>query len=357
MQNNTLSKMSVDDFTTVIDGKKVSLYHLKNKNGMEATITNFGGRIVELFVPDRNGNFADVVLGRNTIDKYVNYKGARFFGAAVGRVANRISNATFELNEHIYNLPKNNGENSLHGGVFGYDRKVWDVVSATEQEIKLHLLSPDGDEGYPSTLTIDMTYRITDDNAFEINYKAISDGDTPINLTNHSFFNLGGHDSGCINDHIMQIFASKYTPVDANLIPTGDITDVENTPFDFRTPTPIGARLQEDHQQLKFGNGYDHNWLIDKSAENALDIAVEVFDPKSGRVMQVYTTQPAVQFFGGNFKTDEICKSGKPYEFRSSYALETQHSPDSVNQHNFPSIILKKGEEYNHTCKYVFKTR
>ena len=354
---NAHSKLKVEDFTAVIDGKRVSLYTLKNKSGMEVTLTNFGARITELFVPDKNGNFADVVLGRDTLDKYVNYKGARFFGAAVGRVANRIANAKFQLNGKEYNLPKNNGENSLHGGVFGYDRKVWDVISATSQEIKFRLVSPDGDEGYPSELSIDMTYTLTDNNEFVINYKAISDGDTPVNLTNHTFFNLGGHDSGCINHHIMTIYASKYTPVDSALIPTGEIADVEGTPLDFRRPTAIGERLNDPHPQLKLGNGYDHNWLIDKTSPNALDIAAEVFDPNSRRLMKVYTTQPAMQFFGGNFKTDEICKSGKAYEYRSSYALETQHSPDSVNQPNFASIILKKGEEYNQTCIYAFSVK
>lgn len=194
--------------------------------------------------------------------------------------------------------------------------------------------------------------------SYKINYKATSDGDTPLNLTNHTFFNLGGgHDSGCINHHIMTIYASKYTPVDSALIPTGEIADVENTPLDFRTPTAIGERLDSSHPQMKLGNGYDHNWLIDKTEPNALDLAAEVFDPISKRVMKVYTTQPAMQFFGGNFKTDEICKSGKAYDFRNSYALETQHSPDSVNQPNFPSIILKKGEEYNHTCIYAFSVK
>jgi len=352
-----LSKLKIQDFTAIIDNKQVSLYRLKNKAGMEITVTNFGARITELFAPDKDGNFADLVLGRNTLDKYVNYKGARFFGAAVGRVANRIANAKFELNGKVYNLPKNNGENSLHGGIYGYDRKVWDVISADEQEINFRLISPDGDEGYPAEVVIDMSYKLTDDNALVINYKATSDGDTPLNITNHTFFNLGGHDSGCINHHIMTIYASKYTPVDSALIPTGEIADVENTPLDFRTPTAIGERLDSSHPQMKLGNGYDHNWLIDKTEPNALDLAAEVFDPISKRVMKVYTTQPAMQFFGGNFKTDEICKSGKAYDFRSSYALETQHSPDSVNQPNFPSIILKKGEEYNHTCIYAFSVK
>lgn len=354
---NLLSKLKIEDFTATIDGKNVSLYHLKNKAGMEISVTNFGARIIEIFVPDRNGNFADVTLGRNALDKYVNYKGARFFGAPVGRVANRIANAQFELNGKVYNLPKNNGENSLHGGVYGYDRKVWDVVSVSEQEIKFHLVSPDGDEGYPAELTVDMSYRLTDDNALEIKYLATSDGDTPVNLTNHSFFNLGGHDSGSIAEHILTINASHFTPVDGGLIPTGEIASVENTPLDFRKPTAIGARINDDYPQMKLGNGYDHNWILDKTAPDALDFAAEVYDPASGRVMRVYSTQPAMQFYSGNFKMDEICKSGKPYEFRSSYALETQHSPDSVNQPNFPSIILKKGEEYKHTCIYAFGTK
>ena len=218
-------------------------------------------------------------------------------------------------------------------------------------------MSPDGDEGYPSELTVDMTYLLTDDNAIEIKYNVTSNGDTPVNLTNHTFFNLGGHDSGSIAEHILTINASNFTPVDSNLIPTGEIMSVENTPLDFRKPTPIGERIEDSYPQMKLGNGYDHNWIIDKSAPDALDFAAEVYDQNSGRVMRVYTTQPAMQFYSGNFKMDEICKSGKAYDFRSSYALETQHNPDSVNQPNFPSIILKKGEVYNHTCVYAFSTR
>ncbi len=351
------SKMNPADFEGVVDSKKVSLYILKNKNGVELSFSNFGGRVIEIFTPDRNGNFADIALGKKTLDEYVNYTGERFLGATIGRVGNRIADGKFTLNGKEYVLAQNNGKNSLHGGVKGFDMKVWDVVSASENELVMTLESPDGEEGFPAKLSVKMTYRLTDDNEFEIVHEAVSDGETPVNLTHHSFFNLHGEGEGDINDHIMTIDASAYIPVDDTLIPTGEIASVEGTPFDFRKPTQIGSRLDVDDEQLKRAKGYDHNWVLDKSADGALDFAAEVYDPQSGRVLTVHTTEPGMQFYGGNFFSGKIGKSGKPYLFRGSFALETQHYPDSPNQPNFPSIILKVGESYKHICKYTFSTR
>lgn len=351
------SKLNPADFDAQIDSKKAGLYILKNKNGTEMSVTNFGARVVELFVRDRNGEFADVVLGHKTLDEYVNYKGERFLGATIGRFGNRIAKGRFSLGGKAYQLPVNNGENSLHGGFNGFDMRVWDVVSADESEIKFRLVSPDGDEGYPATLAVDMTYRLTDDDAFEVVHTATSDGDTIVNLTHHSFFNLHGEGVGDINDHVMTIDASRITPIDENMIPTGELMDVAGTPFDFTRPAVIGSRLGCGDIQLKRGNGYDHNWVLNKSAEGALDFAAEVFDPVSGRVLTVFTTEPAMQFYGGNFFDGEIGKSGRPYAFRGTFALETQHFPDSPNQPGFPSTVLKKGRVYKHVCRYAFSAR
>jgi aldose 1-epimerase len=352
MQN--FSKMNKADFEAVIDGKQTSLYILKNANGVELSVSNFGGRVVEIFTPDKNGNFEDIALGLKSINDYVNFKSQRFFGATVGRFGNRIANGKFSLNGREYVLEQNNGTNSLHGGVKGFDMKVWDVISASDKEIKFKLVSPDGDEGFPAELTVVMTYRLTYDNEFEIIHEAQSNADTIINLTHHSFFNLHGEGIGDTNDHILTINADKFVPVDEKLIPTGELRDVQGTPHDFRTPMVIGARVNDDDQQLNFGNGYDHCWVLNKSKENELTFAAEVYEPVSGRTLKVYTTEPGMQFYGGNFFDGEIGKSGKPYPKRCSLALETQHYPDSPNQPNFPTTVLKTGEKYLHICKYVF---
>lgn len=353
--NTFYSKVNAKDFNGGVDGKATALYILKNKNGMEMSVTNFGARVVELFVPDKNGVFEDVVLGLATLDDYVNYKGERFLGATIGRFGNRIAKGKFTLNGTEYSLPLNDGANSLHGGFKGFDMKVWDVLSSSETEIRFALVSPDGDEGFPACLKIEMVYRLTDDNAFEIEYFAESDADTVVNLTHHSFFNLHGEGEGTINDHTMFINADKYTPVGADLIPTGEIADVAGTPLDFRTPTQIGLRVDDDFEQLKFGRGYDHNWVLNKGGEK-ISHAATVFEPKSGREMKVFTSEPAIQFYGGNFfDGKQKGKSGKAYERRATLALETQHYPDSPNQANFPSTILKKGEKYHHFCSYTFR--
>ncbi len=346
--------MNPQDFEGIVDSQKVSLYILKNKNAVELSVSNFGGRVIEIYTPDKNGEFADIALGKKTLDEYVNYTSERFLGSTIGRVGNRIANGKFSLNGKDYVLAQNNGKNSLHGGVKGFDMKVWNVVSASPSEIVMTLQSPDGDEGFPANLAVKMTYRLTDDNEFEITHEAVSDADTIVNLTHHSFFNLHGEGEGTINDHYMTIDANAFTPIDDTLIPTGEIASVEGTPFDFRKPTIIGSRLDCDNVQLKYGNGYDHNWVLNKSEDGALDFAAEVFDPISGRILTVHTTEPAMQFYGGNFFNGKLGKSGKPYIKRGSFALETQHYPDSPNQPNFPSILLKAGEHYKHICKYTF---
>lgn len=346
------------DFRLDMEGKAVDLFYLKNKNGLEMAVTNFGARIVELWVPDRDGVFADVVLGHNHIDKYVNYQGERFLGATIGRFGNRIANGEFTLGGETYQLVRNEGTNTLHGGLKGFDMVVWDAKQVDGQTLELTYVSEDGEEGFPGTLSVTMTYRLTDSNALEIVHKATTDKHTVLNLTHHSFFNLHGEGNGTINDHVLMINASAYTPVDSVLIPTGELAPVAGTPMDFREPTPIGRRVDDDFAQLKLGNGYDHNWVLDRETPSDLELAASVYEPKSGRFMEVFTTEPGIQFYGGNFFTgEEIGKSGKPYGYRESLALETQHFPDSPNQPTFPSTELKPGEEYHHICVYQFSVK
>jgi len=355
-QPASLSKVNRADFQATIDGKPTDLYYLKNKNGMELTVTNFGARIVELFAPDRDGKFADIVLGHDRLDQYVNYgKTERFLGATIGRYGNRIAKGKFTLDGVEYTLPLNNGPNSLHGGDKGFDMLVWDARQIDGQTIAFHLVSPDGDQGYPGTLTVDMTYQLDDNNELIITHKATTDKKTVVNLTHHSFFNLHGAGNGTINDHIMTINASGYNPVDSTLIPDGPVAAVEGTPMDFRTPTAIGERVDENFVQLRYGHGYDHNWVLDRKTADALEQAAVVYEPTSGRVMEVWTTEPGMQFYGGNFFDGSWAgKGGKSYNFRASFALETQHFPDSPNRPDFPSVVLEPGQNYYHKCVYKF---
>ncbi len=347
------STINPSDFNGSVDGEPVGIYFLKNANGLEMSVTNFGARVVELFAPDRDGNFADVVLGHSTLEDYVNFKGERFLGATIGRFGNRIANGEFFLNGKAYKLAKNDGSNSLHGGVKGFDMRVWKVEKAEANSIDFSLFSPDGEEGFPGNLSVKMRYSLTDENEFVVEHRAECDADTVINLTHHSFFNLHGEGCGSVNDHILRINADKFTPIDERMIPTGKLEDVSGTPFDFRVPTEIGKRLGEDDEQLKFGNGYDHNWVLGNPGEVKLAAVVE--EPKSGRVLSVYTSEPGMQFYGGNFFDGKVVgKGGRPYGRRESFALETQHFPDSPNRPEFPSSVLKKGDSYYHVCKYVF---
>jgi aldose 1-epimerase len=342
-----------DTFAGTIDGKKVELFTLKNSNGLTAQITNFGGRLVSLWVPGKNGNFEDIVTGYNTLDGYLN-SGEIYYGALIGRYGNRIAKGEFMLNDTAYTLVRNNGENHLHGGTKGFNDVVWDAVQTDAQTLVLTYTSPHMEEGYPGNLDVKVQYQLTDENELKIEYWAATDRPTPVNLTHHSFFNLKGDGNGTINDHLLQINADFYTPVDEGLIPTGEIAPVEGTPMDFRAPTAIGERVDADFEQLKYGMGYDHNWVL-VPAESGLNFAARVVEPASGRTMEVYTNEPGLQFYGGNFLDgSDTGKYGRPYDFRTSFCLETQHFPDSPNQPEFPSTILEPGEEYYSVCVYKF---
>jgi aldose 1-epimerase len=341
------------------DGQLLDLYVLTAKGGAEASITNFGGAVVSLKVPDRNGKLADVVLGYDNADGYVNDKS--FFGALVGRYGNRIGHAQFTLDGKTYTLAKNNGENSLHGGIQGFNKAVWTakIIPAKDgQSLELSYLSKDGEEGFPGNLKVSVIYTLTDSNALRITYSATSDKKTVVNLTNHSYFNLAGQGSGDILGHLLIIQADKFTPVDAGLIPTGEFRDVAGTPFDFRKELAIGARIDQDEEQLKLGGGYDHNFVLQRSNDPEESLAARVLEPVSGRVLEVWTTEPGVQFYTGNFLDGKtIGKGGVTYPRRSAFCLETQHFPDSPNQPKFPSVVLNPGERYHTVTTYKFSVK
>lgn len=349
-QIHLLEKSNFDKKT---DGKSISLYLLTNKNGIVSEITNYGGKVVSLWVPDRLGNYEDIVLGHSTIDDYLNSK-EKYFGALIGRYGNRIANGKFSLDGKEYSLAKNNESNHLHGGDNGFDAVVWDAKQIDNQTLELRYVSKDMQEGYPGTLSIVVVYRLTDNNELKIEYKATTDKTTVVNLTHHSFFNLKGAGNGSINNHLLQINAPYYTPVDKGLIPTGEISSVQNTPFDFQKLTAIGERVDDKHKQLKYGLGYDHNFVINQSLES-LNYAAKVIEPISGRTMEVYTNEPGLQFYGGNFLDGSVIgKHNKNYNHRSAFCLETQHFPDSPNQPNFPTTKLNPGEKYHSICVYKF---
>ncbi|SHF08112.1 aldose 1-epimerase [Mariniphaga anaerophila] len=342
-----------ETFAGTLDGKEVELFALKNVNGLVAQITNFGGRVVSLWLPDANGAFEDVVTGYETLEGYLKSNEV-YYGALIGRYGNRIAKGKFALNDTVYTLAQNNGENHLHGGVKGFNNVVWDAACPDGQTLVLTYTSPDMEEGYPGTLKVKVQYTLTDSNELKIEYWATTDRPTPVNLTHHSFFNLKGAGNGTINDHLLQINADYYTPVDEGLIPSGEIAPVDNTPMDFRKPTAIGKRVDADFDQLKYGRGYDHNWVL-VPAESGLNFAARVEEPVSGRTLEVYTNEPGVQFYGGNFLDgSDTGKKGKVYSHRSTFCLETQHFPDSPNQPDFPSTILNPGEEYYSVCVYRF---
>ena len=333
----------------------MQLFTIENKNGLKALISNYGGRILSLYIPDKTGHFDDVVLGYDTPEEYLN-SNEKYYGAIIGRYGNRIGQAKFSIGERTYFLEKNNGENSLHGGGKGFHNVYWDVDQLDEQTLELKYVSKDMEEGFPGTLNVKVVYCMTEDNELKIEYFASIDKSTIVNLTHHSFFNLTGDLRKTINNHILQIQADFYTPVDEGLIPTGEIAPVEGTPFDFRKPKAIGDRVEEDHEQLKFGRGYDHNWVLDVAGANKrLRFAAKVTEPVSGRVMEVFTNEPGIQFYGGNFLNGkDVGKGGIPYQYRTAFCLETQHFPDSPNKKNFPKTILKPEEEYYSICIYRF---
>jgi len=340
------------------DGTPVDLYTLTNANGVVVKLSNYGGVVVSLVVPDRNGTFEDVVLGFDTLPDYV--EKSLYFGCIVGRYANRIANGRFTLDGVEYTLAQNDGENHLHGGIRGFDKVVWDarpVESDDAVGLELAYLSRDGEEGYPGNLSAKVVYSLTNDDALEIEYSTTTDRATVVNLTNHSYFNLAGQVARDILGHEVTIYADRFTPVDGTLIPTGELRNVEGTPLDFRSPVAIGARIEQDDEQLRFGNGYDLNWVLD-NPEGSLTLAARVHEPKTGRVMEVYTTEPGIQFYSGNFLDGTITgKGGIVYQRRFGLCLEAQHFPDSPNKLDFPSVVLRPGEEYTQTTVYKFSVR
>ena len=345
------------DFNTELDGKQVSIYTLK-AGDLVMQVTNFGARVVSLWTPDKNGHYEDVVLGYNNIDSYVNNTGERFLGAVVGPYANRIANGTYTIGEETYNFPQNNNGQTLHGGLKGLDMVVWDVDSVTENAIVLSYLHPDGQDGMPGNLKIVMTYTLTPENEFRVDYLAETDKATHVNISHHSFFNLKGEGNGTITDNVMVINASNTTPVDNLLIPSGEIADVTGTPFDFREPHVIGERIDVENEQLANGLGYDHNWVLDRKTAGELEFAASVHEPASGRFLEVFTDQPAMQFYSGNFFDGKsFGKYGKALKFRESIALETQKYPDTPNHENFPSTLLNPGEKYTHVRVYRFSVK
>lgn len=353
-------------FGTLPDGREVDCYRITNDNGIEMRVINYGGIIVSLKTPDRSGHLDDIVLGFNTLDDYLSpaYQQANpYFGALIGRYGNRIANGRFTIDGETYQIPTNDGPNSLHGGNRGFNQRLWHAEpfsSANGKGLVLTYTSADGEEGYPGELATRVSYTLTDTNELVIDYRARTTKATPVNLTQHSYFNLHGEGSGNILDHILSINASAYTPVDETLIPTGEIADVSSTPFDFRTPTPIGARLGEKNTQLAYAKGYDHNFVLTRNPGESGDLmaAARVVDPDSGRVLEVATTEPGLQFYSGNFLDGSLQgKSGHSYTLHSGFALETQHFPNSPNQPNFPSTILEPGDTYQSQTVYRFSTQ
>ena len=356
--NSVAKSIKKTVFGKTTDGKEIELYVLTNKNGLEATVTNFGGDLVALKVPDRGGKLGDVVLGYDSLDGYRNDK--NFFGGTIGRYGNRIAKGKFVLDGVTYTLARNNGENHLHGGIDGFNKVVWQAKEVPSKEgpsVQLNYLSKDGEEGYPGNLSVQVTYTLTESNELKIDYRATTDKDTVVNLTNHSYFNLAGP-GGDILEHQLMIQADQFTPVDAGLIPTGELRNVQGTPFDFRKQTAIGARIEQSDEQLKLGKGYDHNWILNRAGKNGLMLAARVYEGKTGRQMEVWTIEPGIQFYSGNFLDGTIHgKGGQNYGHRSGFCLETQHFPDSPNHPKFPSTVLKPGAQYRTTTIYKFSAR
>jgi len=353
---STITKTS---FGKTAAGENIDLYTLRNTHGVEAKITNYGGIVVSLKVPDRNGKFADVVLGFKDLDSYM--KPGPYFGALIGRYGNRIAKGRFTLNGVEYKLAVNNGENHLHGGIKGFDKVIWAgnklKGKAEGPALVLDYLSNDGEEGYPGNLNVRVIYTLTNKNELKIEYSATTDKDTVTNLTHHSYFNLAGEGNGDILNTLVTINADRFVPTDAGSIPLGELRKVSGTPFDFLTPHTIGERINQDDEQIKFGSGYDHTWVIN-GRPGSMRMAATAYEPTSGRVMQVWTTEPGVQFYTGNFLDGTLTgKSGKPYPRRSGFCFETQHYPDSPNQPSFPTTTLKKGATYRSTTIYRFSVK
>jgi aldose 1-epimerase len=348
-------------FGKTASGDQIDLYSLTNKKGMEVSVTNFGATVVTLRVPDRSGKAADVVLGFDNLEGYEN--GKSYFGATVGRYANRIGGGQFSIGGKTYTLPKNNGNNSLHGGIVGFNKKVWkarEIASKDGESLELSYLSVDGEEGFPGNLSVKVVFTVpAERNELKIDYSASTDKDTVLNLSNHSYFNLAGEGNGDILDHVLTLHAKQFTPVDQTLIPTGELRDVAGTPMDFTSANVIGKRIDSDYEQLVFGKGYDHNWVLARSdGGNGAALAAEAYDPKSGRRLEVLTTEPGVQFYSGNFLDGSAKgKGNKVYGRRAAFCLETQHFPDSPNHPNFPSTLLKPGSVFHSETVFRFSAK
>ncbi|UDQ97719.1 aldose epimerase family protein [Lentisphaerota bacterium WC36G] len=352
------ANITINEFGFTKDGENIELFTLKNSNKMEVAIINYGAAIQRVSTPDKDGNFDDIILGFNTVAEYEADGSSQ--GAVVGRVGNRIAFGKFTLNGVEYTLPQNNDPAGipccLHGGIKGFDWVVWEAeahIIDGQPTLTLSYLSEDGEEGFPGNLTVLIHYTLTDDNTLTVEYHAISDKDTPINLTNHGYFNLKGEGAGSVYDHELQIYFDQYTPVNTGLIPTGEIHSVENTPYDFTTMEKIGTRIEDDFEQLEIGAGYDMFYYCG-SDDKTLKQAADVYEPTTGRTMSIWTTEPGVQFYSANFLDGAIGKNGQPHLRREAFCLETQHAPDSVNQPNFPSTILKADEEFYSRTDYVF---
>ena len=350
------SGISKKPFGKMPDGRTIDLYTLTNNHGMRVAITNYGGIVVSIVVPDRNGKPGDVVLGFDNLEGYLGKE--PYFGALVGRYGNRIGNSRFKLDGAEHKLPANDGPNSLHGGLKGFDKRVWTAreIRGEHPALELTYLSKDGEEGYPGNLSVKIVYSLAEDNALRIDYSATTDKDTVLNLTNHSYFNLAGEGKGDILKQEIMINSDRFTPIDGTLITTGELRTVAGTPFDFRKPAAIGSRIDADDEQIKFGKGYDHNFVLNRSGAGP-SLAARVADPGSGRVLEVLTTQPGLQFYTGNFLDGSIHgKGGKAYGRRSAFCQETQHFPDSPNKPSFPSTELKPGQTYRQSTVFRFST-
>lgn len=356
--NNTEQKEQVseeimiqeEDFGTLEDGSEVSLFTLTNSNDMEVKITNYGGIVTSIRIPDVNGSLDDVVLGFESLDKYL--EGTPYFGAIIGRYGNRIAGGKFSIDGTEYELATNDGSNHLHGGEVGFDKVLWDAEIQDDNSLKLTYLSEDGEEGYPGNLEVSVVYSLTNDSELKIEYEATTDKATPVNLTNHSYFNLSGQPDSTILDHELMLNADQYTPVNDELIPTGELTEVEGTPFDFRNPHEIGARIDQVE------GGYDHNWVLNRSENDSLFHAATLYHEESGREMKVFTEEPGIQFYSGNFLDGSLeGPDGTPFVQHAALCLETQHFPNSPNEPDFPSTILEPGETYETTTIYQFSTR
>lgn len=347
--------IQVEDFSSI------KLYKLRNAGGMEVHVTNYGAIITAILVPDRTGKLADVALGYHRLEDYLNAPDKPYFGAVVGRYGNRIAGGQFTIDGQTYGLAKNNGPNSLHGGNIGFDKVVWDAtprVDGEQSQLVLKYTSRDGEEGYPGNLQVQVTYTLNDANQIVVDYQATTDKATHVNLTQHTYFNLRGEGNGDILGHELMINAASFTPVDETLIPTGQLAPVAGTPFDFRTAKPIGRDIGQADEQLKIGGGYDHNFVLQPAAADQLNLAAEVYEPESGRVLTVHTSEPGVQFYCGNFLDGRLRgKAGQAYVHRGGFCLETQHYPDSPNQPTFPSTLLRPGQTYQTRTVFSFSAR